>query len=106
MKQPVKKVCTRGHVFFKSSTCPVCPICEKQNPTPEGFLALISAPARRALEAKGIRSTEQLSRLSERELSSFHGVGPKVMDVLRRFLADNGMSFKEESTEGTDQNHL
>lgn len=54
----------------------------------------LSNPARRALEAAGISRLEQLSRLTEAEVLNLHGMGPKGIDVLRRSLAENGLSFK------------
>lgn len=58
------------------------------------FLALLAAPARRALEGKGIFSLEQLSRFSEVELLELHGFGPGSLPKLRRALAAQGLSFK------------
>ncbi len=69
------KTCSKGHKFYKSSDCPTCPICEQERKPQDGFLALISAPARRALENKGITTLDQLSKFSEREILELHGMG-------------------------------
>lgn len=43
------RTCKNGHRYYKSSDCPVCPVCEEEKRPEEGFLSLVSAPARRAL---------------------------------------------------------
>jgi predicted RecB family nuclease len=58
--------CSNGHSYYKSSDCPVCPICEQQKKPKDGFLSLLGAPARRALENKGIATLQQLSQFSEK----------------------------------------
>lgn len=97
-KTASKRTCANGHVYYKSSTCPVCPVCEK-NKTPEAaFMAILAAPARRALENAGIKTLKQLARLSEKELLKLHGMGPGSVPKLRAALAANGMQFKSEET--------
>ncbi|MBD0295083.1 MAG: hypothetical protein ICV84_07775 [Flavisolibacter sp.] len=94
---PVEKTlrtCTKGHRFYKSSRCPTCPVCEQDRKSQNGFLSLLNAPARRALEAKGIRTLKQLSGFSESEIVSLHGIGPSSMPVLRKSLAEKGFTFK------------
>jgi predicted flap endonuclease-1-like 5' DNA nuclease len=66
----------------------------KRPPTPDDTWPQgIGAPARRALEAAGYTHLTQLTRMSEAELRSLHGMGPKALDVLRRALAAQGRSF-------------
>jgi len=81
------KTCPEGHKFYKSSDCPSCPICEEERKPKDSFLALIGAPARRALENEGITSLEKLSAYSEKDLLSLHGFGksslPKLKDALK-----------------------
>ena len=60
----------------------------------EGFLSLISAPARRALEGKGITTLQQLSNFSEAEILKLHGMGPSTFPKLRASLTEAGLSFK------------
>jgi len=88
------KICSKGHKFFKSSTCPVCPICENEKQS-KGFLALISAPARRALESKGISTLKQLAKFSEKELLELHGIGPSAIPILRTALKQKDLQFKK-----------
>lgn len=90
------KICKNGHQFYKSSDCPVCPICENERKPDDGFLSLLAAPARRALENAGIRSLEQLSKRTETEILSLHGMGPSSMPKLKKALAENGMRFKSD----------
>jgi len=68
------KTCSKGHQFYKSSDCPTCPICEQERKPKDGFLALISAPARRTLENKDITTLEQLSKFSESEILQYNPV--------------------------------
>jgi hypothetical protein len=91
----ILKICRRGHKFFKSSDCPTCPICEKERKPASGFLSLVPAPARRALEHAKIKTLHQLSRRSEAEILKFHGIGPAAMPKLRAALQSKGLSFRE-----------
>lgn len=56
-------------------------------------LPRLSAPARRALAAAGISRLEQLTTMTEAELLSLHGMGPKATDELRGALAARGLSL-------------
>ena len=87
------RTCTNGHSYYKSSDCPVCPVCEAERKPKEIFLSLLSAPARRALENAGIANEEQLALHSEKELLKLHGFGPASLPVLRKVLKDKGLSF-------------
>ena len=90
-----KRICSKGHVYYKSSDCPTCPVCEQDRKPKEGFLSLLSAPARRALENHGITSLKKLSELSEDELLSFHGMGKVSLPKLRSALQEKSLSFKK-----------
>lgn len=89
------KICERGHKFYKSSDCPTCPICAAQDKPETGFLALLSGPARGALEHAGIITLTKLSQYSEREILKLHGMGPKSMPILRKALEDADLAFAE-----------
>ena len=84
-----------GHRYFKSSDCPVCPVCEKFKKPEEEFLSKIGAPARRALERAGIHTLLQLSQKSEAELLELHGMGPGSIPRLRDALKAGGLSFRK-----------
>ncbi|RCX23383.1 hypothetical protein DFP94_101982 [Fontibacillus phaseoli] len=88
------RTCPQGHQYYKSSDCPTCPVCEKERKPDSGFLSLLSAPARRALEHHGILSLQELSKYSEKEILQFHGMGPASLPKLRTALRDQGLSFK------------
>lgn len=89
------RTCEQGHSYYKSSDCPTCPVCEKERKPKEGFLALLSAPARRALENQGITTLRLLSQYTEKEILKLHGIGPSAMPKLRQALEEEGFSFKE-----------
>jgi hypothetical protein len=94
MKQ--RKVCPRGHVFYKSSDCPTCPECEAARKLKNGFLTLLAAPARRALEGAGLTTLAKVARCSEAEIRELHGMGPNAIGKLRAALKKDGMSFRKE----------
>lgn len=89
------RTCKNGHKFYKSSDCPSCPVCEADKKPQEGFLSLLSAPARRALENNGIKTIQQLSNHSEKEIMKFHGLGKSSIPILRTALAAEGLTFKQ-----------
>jgi hypothetical protein len=86
--------CSHGHTYRKSSDCPTCPTCEAARKPESGFLAELSAPARRALERAGITQVAHLSAWSKREILALHGVGPSTIPKLERMLSEAGLSFK------------
>jgi predicted RecB family nuclease len=88
------KTCKKGHQFYKSSDCPTCPVCEVERKPKDGFMALISAPARRALEREHIKTVEDLAKWSEKEILQLHGMGPSTIPKLKKALKDNKLSFK------------
>ena len=61
----------------------------------EEFLSSLGAPARRALENKGIKTLHQLSGFSETEILKLHGMGKTTIPKLKTALAAKGLSFKE-----------
>ncbi len=89
------KICPNGHQFDKTSDCPVCPVCENERKPKEGFLAAISAPARRALANAGIATLQQLSNFSETEVKALHGMGPNAVEKLKAELIKSGLTFKK-----------
>lgn len=94
-KKKTLRTCKKGHKYYKSSDCPTCPVCENVNKPSEGFLALLSAPARRALENNEIFTLQQLSRMSEKEVLKFHGMGKASIPILSKALAEEGLAFKK-----------
>lgn len=94
MKTPQLKTCANRHQFYKSSDCPVCPVCEKARQAAPGSLPALAAPARRALENKGIYTIQQLADRTETEILQFHGLGKASLPTLRAALTAAGLSFK------------
>ncbi|QCJ41253.1 hypothetical protein FAY30_04715 [Bacillus sp. S3] len=89
------RTCNKGHKYYKSSDCPTCPTCEQERKPNNGFLSVLSAPARRALENNGITTLQKLSTYSEIEILQFHGMGPASLPKLRSALEENGLSFRK-----------
>jgi len=94
-KTEIKKTCSKGHVFYKSSDCLICPICEKENKPVKGFLSMVSAPAKRALEGASIKTLKQLSKKTKSEILALHGIGQSAIPILEKELKTNNLSFKE-----------
>jgi predicted RecB family nuclease len=94
-KKKVLKLCEHGHKFYKSSDCPTCPVCEDARRPRDDFLAVLAAPARRALENNGIKTLEQLAAYSEKEILRFHGVGKTSIPKLKKVLSENKIKFKK-----------
>lgn len=88
------RVCSRGHSYYKSSSCPVCPVCEKGKRGGGGFLDKLGAPARRALEGAGIDDLQLLSTKTEAEVLQLHGMGPSSIPKLKLALEREGLSFR------------
>lgn len=88
------KTCKKGHQFYKNSDCPTCPTCEQERKPKEGFLSVLAAPARRALENAGILTIEQLSNQSENELLALHGMGKSSIPKLKTILEKHNLSLK------------
>ncbi len=93
--KPEKRICKNGHTYYKSSDCVTCPVCEKEKKPASGFLSLLSAPARRALQNAGIITLKKLSEKSEKEILQLHGMGPGSIPKLRVALSENGLKFKK-----------
>ncbi len=89
-----KRICPQGHVYYKSSSCPVCPECERERAPSEGFLSRLPAPARRALENAGIRTPQALAKHAENEVLALHGLGKASLPVLREALREAGLRFR------------
>lgn len=90
------KVCTKGHKYYKSTDCPTCPVCENERRPQSGFLSTLSAPARRALEQKGVQTVVQLSALSEKEIMALHGIGQGAIQRLKEAMQQQGLVFRRE----------
>ncbi len=89
-----KKICKKGHVFYKASDCPTCPICSKENKPNDGFLSELSSPARNTLIHHEITTIKKLSTFTEKEILKLHGMGPASIPTLKACLKKAGLKFK------------
>ncbi|KMK75246.1 RNA polymerase alpha subunit C-terminal domain-containing protein [Alkalihalobacillus pseudalcaliphilus] len=89
------RTCSKGHTYYKSSSCTSCPVCNKENKPTEGFLAKLSSPARNAFIHEGITTVETLSTFTEKEILKLHGIGPASLPNLKAALEEKGLAFKE-----------
>ena len=55
----------------------------------------IGGPALRALATAGVRSLDQITKWSERELLALHGMGPKGVRLLKEALAARGSRLRD-----------
>lgn len=99
------RICKKGHRYYKSSDCPVCPICEKRNKTQKGTFSILATPAQKALENKGIKTLKALSKYSEKEITNLHGMGPYSIPKLKTVLKTNRLSFKKNNPMETSTNN-
>jgi DNA integrity scanning protein DisA with diadenylate cyclase activity len=67
-----------------------------QEPPPHTLPPGIPAPAIRALTSAGYTRLDQLTAVSERQLTAMHGVGPKAVRIVRAALAEAGQSLAED----------
>lgn len=94
-KQKSAKKCANGHTYFKTSDCPVCPVCEKENKSKQGPWEKLAAPAQRALKNAGIHRPEDLIKYTEKQLLELHGMGPSSIPKLKVLLRAKKLSFKK-----------
>lgn len=96
-KNKTLRTCQNGHSYFKTSDCPICPICEVKRKPKDHFFELLAAPARRALENNGITTLQQLSSYTVEEIMEHHGIGKTTIPKLRVALTEAGLTFKNKS---------
>ncbi len=53
-----------------------------------------SQPASRALAAIGVKSLEDLTRFTRKEIADLHGMGPKALDILSAHLRTAHLDFR------------
>lgn len=92
-----RRSCKNGHIFEKTSDCPVCPICSTQEMKAKyaDILPKIAAPALRALDRIGISNLQDLTKITEQELLDLHGFGPNALEILHKKLNEKGLSLKK-----------
>ena len=62
--------------------------------TPPNDLPKLSAPAQRALASVNVKTLEDVSRHTEKEIAKLHGMGPTGIKALKIALAEKGLAFK------------
>ena len=90
------KICSRGHKFYKSSDCPVCPICWSgyyKDKYSKEFPKDLSAPALRALLNAKITTLTKLATFTEKDILKLHGMGPASIPLLKNALKFKNLSF-------------
>ncbi|MCC6724386.1 MAG: hypothetical protein IT258_07735 [Saprospiraceae bacterium] len=90
-----QRTCSNGHQYWKSSDCPVCPICEKNKSLGDDVLNKLAAPAKRALANAGIGPLSDFSKFTENEVADMHGIGPNALEKIKAAMAANGISFSK-----------
>lgn len=90
------RTCKNNHQYYKSSDCPVCPICETAHNTIGSAFSVLVAPARRALKNASIVTPEQLSTYSEKELLKLHGIGPSSIPIIKWILHNHNLALNDE----------
>jgi DNA-directed RNA polymerase alpha subunit len=55
----------------------------------------IARPARRALEQAGIERMEDITKVTEPELRSLHGMGQSALAKIRDALEEQGLAFRK-----------
>jgi hypothetical protein len=96
-KTKTLRTCSKGHQYYKTTDCPTCPLCEAEKKPAGGFLSMLSAPARRAMENHGILSLKELSKHTEKDVLRFHGIGKASLPALKKALSEEGLSFKTDA---------
>ncbi len=54
----------------------------------------LARPALRALEARGIRTLTDLSRITADELAALHGIGPRALATLGAAMQTHALTFR------------
>ena len=63
----------------------------------QDFLAVLGAPARRALVNAGITTIHKLAACSEKEILALHGMGKSSIPKLKAALKEKNLSFRTVS---------
>lgn len=57
------------------------------------LLQKLAKPAQRAIQNEEITTIEHLSKYSEKEFSELHGIGKNAMNIIKRIMSENGITF-------------
>lgn len=98
MRKKTERSCDYGHRYFKSSDCPVCPICAASSKPSNAFLQQFAAPARRALQQLQINCLDDLCQYTESEIANLHGIGKKALMQLHEQLKKHNLHYKSNKS--------
>lgn len=59
----------------------------------ELLLKKLAKPAQRAILSTGVTTLEQLSIMTEKEVSNLHGIGKNALQVIKSTLKEYGLSL-------------
>jgi len=59
------------------------------------LLKQLSNPARRAIQAAGITTLEDLAMRSEKEIAALHGIGKSALETIRKTLKEFHLSLHD-----------
>jgi DNA-directed RNA polymerase alpha subunit len=62
----------------------------------DDLMMRLASPAQRALQEKGIKTLEQLSKLTEEEVFELHGIGKNALTKIKKVLKKNGLALSKE----------
>jgi len=57
----------------------------------------LAKPALRTLSKAGVRTLEDLSKMTQAEVVGLHGMGPKALERIQLALTETNLSFKSDS---------
>lgn len=60
----------------------------------DALLAQLASPARRALNAAGITTLEELSSRSKDEIMAMHGIGKNALATIEQVLKQNQLKLR------------
>jgi len=60
------------------------------------LLKKLARPAQRAILGTGVTTLEQLSKMTEEEISNIHGIGKNALEVIKSTLKENGLSLAKK----------
>jgi DNA-directed RNA polymerase alpha subunit len=60
------------------------------------LLDRLASPAQRAIQNAGIKTLEQLSKYSEKEIADLHGIGKNAIVVIKSVLKENGLALRKK----------
>lgn len=93
-RKKVAKASTKALSNARKSTLQATALKEKTS-YENNFLFTLGAPAKRALQNKGIQTLQKLSAFTEKEILQLHGIGPSSIPKLKSALQSEGLSFKK-----------